>query len=100
MEILIIAFSVLLVVLVIWMSATGKFSSGGASSAASITAFHDMLPRDKQEAIEIVIEEKAGKKWMEQESGEGSKEEGRRQKVEGKGDKHQRGGSKEYGERK
>jgi hypothetical protein len=85
MEILIITFSILLVVLVIWMSATGKFSNGEASSAAGITAFHDMLPRDKQGAIEIVIEAKAGKKWMEQESGEGSEEEGRRQKEEGKG---------------
>jgi hypothetical protein len=78
MEILIILFSILLVALVIWMSATGKLSNDGGSSFASITAFHDMLPRDKQEAIEIVIEQKAGKKWEEQESGEGSKEEGRR----------------------
>ncbi len=73
MELAIILFSVGLVVLVVWMSASGKFSNGG-SSAMGITAMHDMLPRDKQEAMEVVIEEKAGKKWEEQESGEGDKE--------------------------
>jgi hypothetical protein len=70
MELAIILFSIGIVVLVVWMSASGKFSNGG-SSAMSITAMHDMLPRDKQEAIEIMIEEKAGKKWEEQKSGEG-----------------------------
>jgi hypothetical protein len=75
MELVIILFSVGLVVLVVWMSATGKFSGGG-SSPMSITAMHDMLPGDKQAAIEIVIEEKAGKKWEEQESGEGDGNDG------------------------
>lgn len=42
----------------------------GGSPIASITAFHDFQPKDKQEAIEIMIEEKAGKQWEEQESGE------------------------------
>ena len=41
----------------------------------SLTAFHDFLPKDKQEAIEIVMEQKAGKKLQEQESGK-KKEEG------------------------
>jgi hypothetical protein len=72
MELVIILFSVGLVVLVVWMSASGKFSGGG-SSPMSITAMHDMLPRDKQEAIEIMIEEKAGKKWEEQKSGDGDR---------------------------
>ena len=31
---------------------------------------YDLLPKDKQEAIEIVMEQKAGKKMQEQESGE------------------------------
>ena len=70
MDLVIILFSLGLVVLVVWMSASGKFSDGG-SSPMSITAMHDMLPRDKQEAIEIVIEAKAGKQWEEQESGDG-----------------------------
>lgn len=72
-------FSIGIVVLVVWMSATGKFSGGG-SSAMSITALHDMLPADKQAAIEIVVEEKAGKRWEEQDSGEGGKDEGQGKK--------------------
>lgn len=36
---------------------------------ATLTAFHDFQPKDKQEAIEYVMEEKAGKKMEEQESG-------------------------------
>ncbi len=79
MEIAIVLFSVGLVLLVVWMSATGKFSGGG-SSMMSITAMHDMLPADKQAAFEIVVEEKAGKAWEEQESGEGDTEESRRKK--------------------
>lgn len=47
-----------------WLSDSG-------SNAASITAFHDMQPKDKQGAVEIVIEQKAGKRWDEQWSGEG-----------------------------
>ena len=54
--------------------------SGKGSSAASITAFHDMQPRDKQNAIEVSIEQKAGKRWEEQESGEGMDEEGLKKK--------------------
>jgi hypothetical protein len=79
MDIVIILLSIGLVVLVVWMSASGKFSNGG-SSAMGITAMHDMLPRDKQEAIEIMIEEKTGKKWEEQKSGEGGTDEGKGQK--------------------
>jgi len=41
----------------------------GGSSMAFLTAFHDFQPKDKQEAIEYVMEEKAGKKMEEQESG-------------------------------
>ena len=47
----------------------------GGSPIASMTAFHDFQPKDKQEAIEYVIEEKAGKKMEEQESGENVDEE-------------------------
>lgn len=83
MELIIILFSLGLVVLVVWMSATGKFSGGG-SSAMGITALHDMLPRDKQEAIEIIVEEKAGRRWEEQETGEGKNGKGKDQKEEDK----------------
>ncbi len=41
----------------------------GWGNFASLTVYHDFQPKDKQEAIEIVIEKKAGKKMEEQESG-------------------------------
>lgn len=41
------------------------------SGISALTAFHDFQPKDKQHAIEIVMEQKAGKKMEEQESGEG-----------------------------
>jgi hypothetical protein len=42
----------------------------GGSGMARLTVFHDFQPRDKQGAIEIVMEQKAGKKMEEQESGQ------------------------------
>jgi hypothetical protein len=42
----------------------------GGSGIATLTVFHDFQPRDKQGAIEIVMEQKAGKKLEEQESGQ------------------------------
>ncbi|MGA9407884.1 MAG: hypothetical protein WBW71_12200 [Bacteroidota bacterium] len=41
----------------------------GWGNFASLTVYHDFQPKDKQEAIEIVMEKKAGKKMEEQESG-------------------------------
>jgi hypothetical protein len=41
----------------------------GGHGIATLTAFHDFQPKDKQEAIEYVMEEKAGKKMEEQDSG-------------------------------
>lgn len=73
MELVIVLFSIGLVVLVVWMSASGRLFGGGSSSVG-LTAMHDMLPRDKQEAFAIVIEAKAGKQWEEQESGDGDTE--------------------------
>jgi hypothetical protein len=32
---------------------------------ASLTAFHDFQPKDKREAVEVVIEQKAGKRMFE-----------------------------------
>jgi hypothetical protein len=40
------------------------------SGIAFLTAFHDFAPSDKQAAIEVVIEQKAGKKLVEQKTGE------------------------------
>ena len=42
-----------------------------SGSFASMAAFHDMQGKDKQNAIEIIIEKQAEKKWEEEESGEG-----------------------------
>jgi predicted Holliday junction resolvase-like endonuclease len=41
-----------------------------SGSFASMAAFHDMQSKEKQNAMETVIEMQAGKKWEEQESGE------------------------------
>jgi len=43
----------------------------GGHGIATVTAFHDLQPKDKQHAIEIVMEQKAGKKLEEQKSGQG-----------------------------
>lgn len=98
MELIIILFSVGLVVLVVWMAASGRLSSGG-SSAMSITAMHDMLPADKQGAIEIVMEEKAGKRWEEQETGEGkgATDEANSEAGEVNGEKRKEVGQREEG---
>ncbi len=42
----------------------------GCGNFASLTVYHGFQPKDKQVAMEIVIEKKAGKKMTEQESGE------------------------------
>jgi predicted Holliday junction resolvase-like endonuclease len=42
-----------------------------SGSFASMAAFHDMQSKEKQNAMETVIEMQAEKKWEEQESGEG-----------------------------
>lgn len=44
-------------------------SPKGSAGIASLTAFHDLQAKDKQNAIEIIIEQKGGKKMVEQESG-------------------------------
>jgi hypothetical protein len=44
-----------------------------SGSFASMAALHDMQAKDKQHAMETVIEMQAEKKWEEQESGEGKK---------------------------
>jgi hypothetical protein len=45
-----------------------------SGSFASMAAFHDMQPKDKQGAIEIIIEKQAQKRWEAEESGEGNKQ--------------------------
>jgi hypothetical protein len=46
----------------------GEFSFQ-SNNPAALTVFHDFQPRDKQQAAEIVIEQKAGKKSFEQTNG-------------------------------
>ncbi len=61
-----------MVVVVVITIARGSVSGGGSGSGAGmpgVTALHDLSPADKQRAFEIVVEQKAGKKWVEQDSG-------------------------------
>ncbi len=46
-----------------------KKSVKRSGSFASMAAFHDMQAKDKQNAIETVIEKQAEKKWEEEENG-------------------------------
>jgi hypothetical protein len=73
MDFIFILIGIAMLAALIWAVATGKLKSNGPGGAA-LTAMHDVLPQDKQAAIEIVMEQKAGKKWEEQESGEGETE--------------------------
>ena len=62
----VVVFSIFLII------ATKKrwISWKGSHGITSLTAFHDFQPKDKQDAIVIVMEQKAGKKLEEQESGQ------------------------------
>jgi hypothetical protein len=73
MDIILILIGIAILAALFWAVASGKLKSNGPGGAA-LTAMHDFQPRDKQEAIVIVMEQKAGKKWEEQKSGEGEKE--------------------------
>jgi predicted Holliday junction resolvase-like endonuclease len=42
-----------------------------SGSFASMAVFHDMQSKEKQSAVEIIIEKQAQKKWEDEESGEG-----------------------------
>jgi len=55
--------------LIFYVIIAGKLSGRGFGPAF-LTVFHDWQPGDKQEAIEITMEEKAGKKQAEQQTGQ------------------------------
>ncbi len=57
------------IVLLVLAIVNGWFSSKGAGPA-SLTAFHDLQPKNKQKSIEVIIEEKAGRNQFEQTSGD------------------------------
>lgn len=71
MEIIVILVSSALLAVVLWAAVTGRFTGGGHSPIAGLTAFHDFQSRDKQEAVEMIVEQNAGKKLAEQASSEG-----------------------------
>ncbi len=62
---IIIVLTLLLVIGIVVIIMKGN----GRSNFASLTAYHDFQVKDKQDAVEIVMEEKSGKKMEEQESG-------------------------------
>jgi len=71
MEILIIAAALVAALFLLVLGiATGWFSRQRRGAMGFLTAYHDFSPKDKQEAVEIVIEKKAGKKLFAQASGE------------------------------
>jgi len=72
---MIILIGIGILVILAWIVATGKLKSSGPGGAA-LTSMHDFSPRDRQEAIEIIMEQKAGKRWEEQQSGEGNNDDG------------------------
>ncbi len=58
----------------LWMIITGRPSRGESNGGiASLSAFHDFQPKDKQNAVEMIIEQKAGKRLEEQSTAEGKK---------------------------
>ncbi len=48
----------------VWFVMNVRFSNKGSGSAY-LTALHDFSPKDKQQAYEIIIEQKAGKRMEE-----------------------------------
>ncbi|MFN0156805.1 MAG: hypothetical protein ACKVRP_01885 [Bacteroidota bacterium] len=68
MTIIVWAVFIVLAATLLYAIVSGKMS--GEGSAAAMTAFHDMQPRDKRAAVEIVIEQKAGARLFEQSNGE------------------------------
>ena len=63
----------LLTVIISAFTSRNKKNLQRSGSFASMAALHDMQTGEKQKAMEIVIEQQADKKWEEEESGEGKK---------------------------
>jgi len=71
----IITYSIIFLALTVFLIIATKkrwVSWKGSSGIAHITVFHDFQPKDKQAAIEIIVEQKAHKQMEEQESGQGN----------------------------
>lgn len=69
-----IAGLLVLVLALVYMTKKGWVSWRGSHGIATLTAFHDFQPKDKQQAIEFVMERKAGKRLEADESGEGERD--------------------------
>jgi hypothetical protein len=69
MGIVLVAVAAGLAVLLFIAIAMGWLSKSEAGPGF-LTAYHDFQPLDRQRATEIVIEQKAGKRWTEQERGD------------------------------
>lgn len=72
MDLIVAAAILLLVAGTLIVIVRGSFTRGRGATPGALTAFHDFGSADKQRAMEMVIEQKAGKKLEEQESGEGA----------------------------
>ena len=77
----------LIILVIVIATKKGWVSWRGGRGIATLTAFHDFQPKDKQEAIEVTIERKSGKRWESQKSGEGNGD-GPPDEVSGRADEH------------
>lgn len=68
-----IVLAVVVVTLFLIIATKKRWVSWKDSGISMLTAFHDFQPKDKQHAIEIVMEQKAGKKLQEQDTGQDKK---------------------------
>ncbi|MDI6767005.1 MAG: hypothetical protein QME52_09305 [Bacteroidota bacterium] len=65
----IIIILVLVVAFLIYATKKRWISWRGGHGIATLTAFHNFQPKDKQEAIEYVMEEKPERKWKSKKAG-------------------------------
>lgn len=77
--------------LLVILAYTRGWGKGGARGFGALTAFHDLQPKDRQHATEVVIEQKAGKRRFDQ-SDDGSLEPGDLRRIgDGTGNQDQPG---------
>ena len=69
MDIIVWLLIVLAAVGILLTIVTGRISNRH-TGIANLTVFHDFQPKDKQEAVEVIVETKSGKQWSEQKSGD------------------------------
>jgi hypothetical protein len=65
MAIVLITVGVLTLVLLLYAIVSGSLRGGGTGFAA-LTSFHDFQTKDKREAVEVVIDQKAGRERFSQ----------------------------------